>query len=408
MAGDLMPVDDALAEVLAAARRLPAETVALADALGRVLAGDVPARRTQPPDHVSAMDGYAVRGADITDPPFTLTEVGAVKAGTRHGTPVEPGQCVRIFTGAPLPPGADTVIVQEDTEAEGDRIRVTGNPQAGRHVRQAGGDFREGDRPLAPGRVLTARDIGLLAAMNWPWVPVRRRPRVAILSTGDEIVMPGEPLGDSQIVSANGPALSAFVTAMGGVPMLAGIAPDRAEPLGDMIDAAKGADLLLTTGGASVGEHDLVREALTQRGMDLGFWRIAMRPGKPLIFGRIGETPVLGLPGNPVSSQICAMLFAAPLLRAMQGIEPAVVPTRRARLGSDLKANDRRQDYMRAAITPSGDGGLIATAFPVQDSGMVSALARADGLIVRPPFAPAAVAGEDVEVLAFPSGTQGL
>lgn len=400
----LMPVEEALDRILAAAARLPAETVALAAGLGRVLARDIAARRAQPPDNVSAMDGYAMRGADIGSAPFRLTCVGEIPAGGRLDRALEAGQCARIFTGAPLPRDADTVVIQEDTERDADNVTVTQAVTRGRHVRGAGGDFREGDVLLRAGRVLTARDIGLLSAMNWPWLPVVRRPRVAILSTGDEIVMPGEPVGDSQIVSANGPALAAFVTAMGGEPMLIGIAPDRADALGAFIQAAGGADLLLTTGGASVGDHDLVGRALSDSGMALDFWRIAMRPGKPLLFGRIGAIPVLGLPGNPVSSQVCAMLFAAPLLRAMQGIQPAVLPPTMARLAAPMKANDRRQDYVRARLDVGEDGRVTATPQPVQDSAMMAALAAADGLIVRPPHAPAADAGAQAPVLAFPPG----
>ncbi|HET8726073.1 MAG TPA: gephyrin-like molybdotransferase Glp [Alphaproteobacteria bacterium] len=403
----MIPVEEARRRMLAAFRPLPAETVSLPEALGRVLAADVPARLTQPWAAVSAMDGFAVRAADVAAVPATLTRVGEVPAGGSFDRPVGPGECVRIFTGAPLPAGADAIVIQEDAEADGARVTVRAPVAAGRYVRPAGLDFREGDVLLRAGRVLTARDVGLAAAMNVPWLAVRRRPRVAILATGDEIVLPGEPIGPSQIVSSNGPALAALVTACGGVPIQLGIARDDRQSLAAMAAGGRDTDLLITTGGASVGEHDLIRDVLGAEGLELDFWKIAMRPGKPLMFGRIGGTPLLGLPGNPVSSMVCAILFARPILRALSGVPDEDEGTF-ALSGRDLAANDRRQDYLRATLVRNADGMAVATPFDVQDSSMMSLLAKADCLVVRPPEAPAAKAGERVPIVPFAAGIQHL
>lgn len=404
----MIPVEEARQRMLAAFAPLPAETVSLTDALGRVLALDVRARLSQPWAAVSAMDGYAVRSADVASAPVDLRRVGEVPAGGRFDRPLGPGECVRIFTGAPLPAEADAIVIQEDAVADGTMVRVAEPVPAGRYVRPAGLDFREGDVLLKAGRLLTARDIGLAAAMNVPWLSVRRRPRVAILSTGDEIVMPGEPIGPSQIVSSNGPALAALVLACGGIPINLGVVRDDPVALASVADAARGADLLITTGGASVGEHDLIRDALGTRGLELDFWKIAMRPGKPLMFGRLGETPLLGLPGNPVSTMVCALLFARPILHTLAGL-PDRSDTSTAVLGRDLPANDRRQDYLRSALAPAVGGGLpVATPFQRQDSSMMSLLAQADCLLVRPPHAPPARAGEQVPIVTFPSGMIGI
>ncbi len=400
----MLSVAEARQRVLSAMKTMPAEQIGVADAFGRVLAEDVASRRTQPPKAVSAMDGYAVRAADIATVPATLKIVGYAPAGQAYEGTVGPGEAVRIFTGAPVPDGADAIVIQEDTEAEEEHVTIKAVATAGRYIRPAGLDFRKGDVILRAGRLLSARDIGLLAAMNLPWVMVRRRPRVAILSTGDEIVMPGDPVGPNQIVSSNGLALAAAVRAMGGEPILLGIAPDDRNALKSMVAGAKGSDLLVTTGGASVGDHDLVQNVLGETGLELDFWRIAMRPGKPLMFGRIGETPVIGLPGNPVSTLVCAMVFLYPALSRMLGIEAEDTRTTTARLATPLPENDRRQDYLRARLNREADGVLSVTAFDTQDSSMLVPLARADALIVRPPFAPAAAAGETVEIMLMPEG----
>lgn len=378
-----------------------AETIPVAAALGRVLADDVVARLTQPPSAVSAMDGYAVRGADVAAAPVTLRQIATIPAGKVFDGRVGPGECARIFTGAALPDGADTIVIQEDTSADGDRVTVREAASVGRYVRPAGLDFRAGDTVLKAGEFVTVRRLGLAAAMNHPWLRVRRRPRVAILATGDEVVMPGEPVGRGQIVSSNGLALGAFVQAWGGEPIQLGIAPDRVDALQDMAMAAQGADLLVTTGGASVGEHDLVRSALQPKGLSLDFWQIAMRPGKPLMFGRVGVTPLLGLPGNPVSSLVCSLIFLRPALLRLLGVPQTDVQLEPAVSGTDLPVNDRRQDYLRATLSRSVGGALVATPFAKQDSSMLRLLAAADCLIVRPPHAPALPAGSPVEILRF-------
>ena len=404
----MISVEEAERRILAAFAALPTELVALPEALGRVLAEDVASRLTQPWAAVSAMDGYAVRAEDVASVPAVLAEIGSAPAGASFDGAVGPGQCVRIFTGAPLPAGTDTIVIQEDTEAAGGRVTVREAAAAGAFVRPAGLDFAEGQVLLKAGRRLTARDIGLAAAMNHPWLRVRRRPRVAILATGDEVVMPGEPVGPNQIVSSNGPALAALVTACGGSPVSLGVARDERESLIAMAAGAAGCDLLLTTGGASVGEHDLIREVLGDVGLELDFWKIAMRPGKPLMFGRIGATPMLGLPGNPVSSMVCALLFVRPVLERMLGEARPERPAGTARLGRDLPANDRRQDYLRARLERDDTGRPVAVPFDLQDSSVFSGLAAADCLVVRPPHAPAAATGETVPILAFATGPAGL
>lgn len=397
----MISVEEALARILDAFPALPAEMLPLGEAFGRVLAEPVTARATQPPSAVSAMDGYAVRAADVASVPCELEVVGKVPAGSSHDAPLSAGQAVRIFTGAPLPAGSDSIVIQEDTEplAEGGRVRVLEPVRVGSYVRPAGLDFRAGEVGLTAGKRLTARDIGLAAAMDRPWLSVRRRPRVAILATGDEVVLPGEPRDRNQIVSSNGFSLSAAVRASGGEPMLLTIARDDAASLQALAAEAKGADLLVTTGGASVGEHDLVRQALGERGLELDFWKIAMRPGKPLMFGRIQDTPLLGLPGNPVSTVVCAALFLRPILERLQGLERPPHRLLPAVLGVDLRENDRRQDYLRSRIERRDDGSLVATPFERQDSSMMAILSQSDGLVVRAPHAPPAPAGEAVRFL---------
>ena len=399
----MLSVEQARERILDAIRPLPAEQVNIAESLGRVLAADVVSRRTQPPTAVSAMDGYAVRAADVASTPATLKVIGQAPAGEAYKGKVGAGQAVRIFTGGPLPDGADAIVIQENTEA-GDGEVIVGKPSPpGHYIRPAGLDFNEGDVGLTAGRAMTARDVGLAAAMNVPWLMVHRRPRVAILVTGDEIAMPGDPLGPHQIVSSNSLALAASVTVFGGEPYQLGIAPDDREALASMAAGAAGADLLLTSGGASVGDHDLVRDVLGGIGFELDFWKIAMRPGKPLIFGSIGETPVLGLPGNPVSALVCAMIYLRPMLWRMLGIAEGDETPATARLAEALDENDERQDYLRGTLSNDGNGGLRVAIFSRQDSSMLATLARADCLIVRPPHAPAAKAGEIVEILPIPT-----
>lgn len=404
----MIPVEEARARISGAFAPLPAETVALSEALGRTLAEDVAARVTQPPQDVSAMDGYAVRAADVGDVPVRLTVVGRVPAGGAYDGALGPGQAVRIFTGATVPAGADAIVIQENTETAGEDVLIKESVPPGRFVRPAGLDFRAGEVGLPAGRLLSARDIGLAAAMNRPWLSVRRRPRIALLGTGDEVVLPGEAPGPNQIVGSNSFSLAAFVTACGGVPVNLGVVPDDADALATGVARARGADLLVTTGGVSVGEHDLVRDVLGERGLKLDFWRIAMRPGKPLLFGEVGSLPVLGLPGNPVSTVVCAAVFLRPAMAVMLGRPEPETALDSAVLGSDLPANDRRQDYLRAELKIDAAGRRVAAPFSRQDSSMLAMLARADCLIVRPPLAAPAEAGTTVPILPLSGGVLGI
>ena len=395
----MLSVKEAHARVIAAFSALPAEMVSIADAAGRVLAAAPQARLTQPPADLSAMDGYAVRAEDVPAAPTTLTLVGEAAAGGSYDHALKPGEAVRIFTGGPLPMGADSVVIQEDTEAKGDRITILEAPTLGRHIRKAGLDFSVGDTPFAPGRTLTTRDVALAAAMNLPWLTVHRKPRVAILSTGDELVMPGEPVGRNQIVSSSGIAVAALVRGWGGDPTLFDIARDDAALIQDRIAAGAQHDILITLGGASVGDHDLVQDALKAQGFAMDFWKIAMRPGKPLMFAAKDRARVLGLPGNPVSTMVCSLLFLKPAMERMTGQAgdlPATVP---ARLAVDVKQNDQRQDYVRSLATRQPDGSLTIEAHKVQDSSMLSVLAWCNALMIRPPHDPAKKAGDTVQIV---------
>ncbi len=404
----MISVEEALMRLLEPLKPLAPEQVALVDAFGRVLAEPVIARRTQPPAALSAMDGYAVRAADVERVPARLRVVGSVPAGKSYDAPLKPGEAVRIFTGAPLPSGADAIVIQEDTERDGEVVTVREGAPRGRYVRPAGLDFVTGAVGISAGRRLTARDIGLAAGMDRPWLMVHRRPRVAILSTGDEIVMPGDPVGPNQIVSSNSLALGAFVQACGAVPLQLGIAADTPDSLQRLAEGARGADLLITTGGASVGEHDLVKDALRVSGLELDFWQIAMRPGKPLMVGRFRDAVMVGLPGNPVSTLVCALIFLKPAIERLSGLDPVSEPPVTARLAVPLAANDRRQDYLRATLARASDGELEAKPFEKQDSSMMSLLARSDCLVVRPPHAPIAKAGERVMIIPLGSGPLAL
>jgi molybdopterin molybdotransferase len=405
----MISVQEALARILADLPLLPTEVVDLAHSAGRALAEDVVARVTQPPTDVSAMDGYAVRAADVAKPPARLTIIGEAAAGGGFQGSVGPGQTVRIFTGGPVPAGADAIVMQEDTEASDEHATVTVNESSaeGRHIRPAGLDFTAGQVGLTAGRALGARDVGLAAAMNVPWLSVRRKPRVALLATGDEIVRPGEPLGPNQIVSSNALALAALIEAGGAEAIDLGIARDDEASLRRLLAASKGVDMLVTLGGASVGEHDLVRQVLGEEGLLLDFWQIAMRPGKPLIFGRIGETVMLGMPGNPVSSLVCGLIFLRPALRRMLGLSTEDGLRQTATLGRALSANGQREHYMRAELVRR-DGALVATPFEQQDSSMLSHFARAGCLVVRPPHAAAAAAGDRVEIVSLGHAGEGI
>jgi molybdopterin molybdotransferase len=399
-----MPVADALAAVLAGAEALPEEMVALDAAHHRVLARDLAALRTQPPRAMSAMDGYAVRAKDASQVAARLKVIGEVAAGRPFDTALQAGQAVRIFTGGVIPQGADAVVIQEDTVRDGDSIDITEAAIAGRHIRPAGVDFREGEVLLRAGRRLTDRDLSLAAGMNYPQLSVRRRPKVAVLATGDELVMPGSSPGPGQIVYSNGYALRAMARAEGAETVDLGIAADTVDATTDGIRRARdsGADILITTGGASVGDHDLVKQSLEAEGVAIAFWRIAMRPGKPMMHGRLGSMRVIGLPGNPVSAYVCGFLFMAPLIRALSGRSDVHHATEAAVLGRDLAANDLREDYLRARLEERADRVLVATPVDHQDSSLLGNLAAARALVIRSPFAPAASAGSPCAILRLP------
>ncbi len=406
MTAALPTVEEALARMLAACPPLPAETVPLTAALGRVLAEPVVARLTQPPFAASMMDGWAVRAADVAgagaEAPMVLRRIGEASAGHAFAGAVGPGEAVRIFTGAPLPAGADAVVMQEDCTAGDGTVRVGRAVAAGRFVRPPGLDFTAGSPVLPAGRRLTSRDVALAAGANVPWLVVHRRPRVAVLATGDEIRLPGEPLGPSQIVSSNAFGLCALIESQGGVAHNLGIAPDRDEALAERAAAAEGADLLVTAGGASEGDHDVVRRLLD--GGEPVVRGVAMRPAKGVLFGRAGGRRLLGLPGNPASGTVAAVLFLKPLLRAFQGLPADDGRRGVARLDGRLPASDERADYVRAAVTWRDDGTAVATPFARQDSAMTSRMAQADALIVRPPHAPPAETGAHVAFLRLGGG----
>lgn len=392
----MITVTEALDHLFALASPLGVEEVPLARANGRVLARTVTARRSQPPFAASAMDGYAVRAADAVTG-ARLRVIGQAAAGHRFAGMVGPGQAARIFTGAPLPDGADLVVIQEDTVAEGAQVIITtAQPGPGGNIRPAGGDFHSGATFAAPRRLGPA-DIAILAAMNIASVPVTCRPDVAIIATGDELVQPGEDPGPDQIIASNSFGLAALLADLGASPRLLPIASDDLGALDTVLDLALGADLVLTIGGASVGDHDLVARVVAARGMDLAFHKVAMRPGKPLMAGRLGASVMLGLPGNPVSAMVCGHVFMAPLIRVMLGMPAAPAPRRTARLTVDLPANGPREHYLRAVVSTDGDARI--TPFDRQDSSLLSVLSQSNALLVSPAHAPMTKAGDAVAYL---------
>jgi molybdopterin molybdotransferase len=394
-----LSVAEALRRILDGVEPTAADTVPIGDAAGRVLAAPLAARLTQPPFDASAMDGYAVRAADIAKLPARLEVIGRAAAGHPYGGAVETGQAVRIFTGAPVPRGADAIVIQENTAGDGDCVEVRDGAPDPAHIRPRGFDFREGEVLLQPGRRLGPREIALAAAMGYGDVPVRRRPVVAILSTGDELVAPGQAPGPGSVVSSNHLGVAALAAQAGAEPRQLGIARDTCESLERHLERASGADILVTIGGASVGESDLVSPVLQAHGMALAFWKIDMRPGKPLMFGRLGAQRVLGLPGNPVSALICGRVFLVPLIRALLGLPQEDLAARFARLAEPIEANGPRQHYMRVGLRVRPDGTVEALPVRSQDSSLLAPLAAADALLVRPPDAPGLPAGAEISVL---------
>lgn len=400
----LLPVDEALSRLLEAASRQPrpVESVAVQEAAGRVLAEDLAAKRTQPPADLSAMDGFAVRAADVAEAGTTLRLAGESAAGHPFAGALPEGEAVRIFTGAVVPAGADAVIIQENASVDRGMVQFSVPARLGQHIRRAGCDFAAGAVLLRAGTRLNMGQIALAGAMDHAKLPVFRRPRIGILATGDELVSPGAPRRPDQIVATNTYAVAAMVRAQGGEVLDLGIAVDTKAALHAAFDraAAEALDCLVTIGGASVGAHDLVRPVAEERGAEQDFYKIAMRPGKPLSFGRLGPMLLLGLPGNPVSSLVCARLFLLPLVAALQGdAEAGADATEMAVLAAPFPANDERQDYVRVVLGRGPDGIWRAEPAGSQDSSLLSVMSRANALLIRPPHAPAAVIGERARVI---------
>ncbi|SIT84155.1 molybdopterin molybdotransferase MoeA [Pontibaca methylaminivorans] len=388
----MIPVEEARAQLFDLVAPLPAETVPLIEASGRVLARDLRANRAQPPFDASAMDGYAIRAEEaVRGAMFKV--IGESAAGHGFSGPLGAGQAVRIFTGAPLPAGAGFVVIQEDTQQNGDVMTITADPGTSHNIRPAGSDFAAGATVSAPRR-LTPADIALLASMNIADVPVTRRPRVAVLSTGDELVMPGEDPGPDQIIASNSFGLHAMLRELGAEPRLLPIARDTLQSLREAFETAEGADLVVTIGGASVGDHDLVGEAAARFGLERAFYKVAMRPGKPLMAGRMGAAAMVGLPGNPVSAMVCGHVFLAPMIRILLGLDRHVPDLRQAFLAEALSANGPREHYMRAVVR-NGE----VRAFDRQDSALLTVLSQANALLVRPPHDPPRRAGESIGYL---------
>ena len=394
----MISVTEARMRILGGLAPTAAEIIPLMDGAGRVTAAPLVARLSHPPADVSAMDGYAVRSADAAAG-ARLKLIGAAPAGHPFMGRIGAGETVRLFTGSVVPDGADSILIQENATVSDGVVMATEATAEGRHIRRMGQDFRAGETLIPAGQRLNPRSIGLAAAGGHAWLTVHRRPRIVILSTGDEIVLPGEPLPPGGVVSSNGPALAALVRVAGGEPILLPTAIDDIAAIAAATDAAHGAEMLLTTGGASVGDHDLVQAALAERGMVLDFWRIAMRPGKPLMHGRLGDVPMLGLPGNPVSALVCAILFLLPAIARLSGLPGDPPAAEAVRLAAPLPANDIREDYIRASLLTQVDGQWVAKPYAKQDSGMISRMAAADALIIRPPFAPACEVGETVRAI---------
>lgn len=388
----MIPVTEALNKVLGLVSALGVESVPLRQAAGRVLAKDVSASRDQPPFAASSMDGYALRRTEV-EPDAMFKVVGESAAGNRFKGTLRAGQAVRIFTGAPVPEGADFIVIQEDVTRQGDLITLGYKIDDKDNIRPAGGDFKTGQK-LAASRVLRPADIALLASMNISQVPVTKCPTVAILATGDELVNPGEIPGPDQIIASNSFGLAAMCEAMGAEVRLLPIARDNVTSLKQAFALAAGVDLVLTIGGASVGDHDLVGAVAAEMGLDQAFYKVAMRPGKPLMAGRLGTSAMIGLPGNPVSAMICGTVFVLPVLRKLLGLTQVSETELQAPLAAPLKPNGPRTHYMRATL----QNGEI-TAEDRQDSSLLTVLSTANALLVRPADDPERAKGEIVSYL---------
>ena len=390
----MISVSEALNKVFALANKLETETVPLAQAAGRVLAKDVYARITQPPFFSSAMDGYAVFNAEA-QAGMSLKVIGESAAGERFDGKLKSGEAIRIFTGAPVPEGADGILIQEDTVRDGDLITVQDGRETSLFIRPAGGDFKTGDVITAPRR-LSASDIALLASMNIPEVPVTRKPVVSLIPNGNELLMPGETPGQDQIICSNNFGLKALLEASGAEVRMLPIAKDTVESLTQAMDLSTGSDLVVTIGGASVGDHDLVHKVATERGMELDFYKVAMQPGKPLMAGKMDGVPLVGLPGNPVSSMVCGHIFLRPMLDVMLGFSPSPLKRETGVLTTDVRQNGSREHYMRASLDVSGTGNQI-TPFERQDSSLLTILGQSNALLVRPPNGEPLNKGASVE-----------
>ncbi|MDJ0993248.1 MAG: molybdopterin molybdotransferase MoeA [Dinoroseobacter sp.] len=392
----LTPVSEALDALFKLVTPLEVEEVALAECAMRVLAKDPVAKRNQPPFDASAMDGYAVK-ADDARIGTELTVIGEARAGFSWSGTLEAGQAVRIFTGAPMPDGAERVIIQEDVSRDNDKITLLETLGDADNIRPEGSDFAVGHRIIAPKR-LRPGDIALCASMNLPSVHVYRRPEVAIIATGDELVQPGSEPNKDQIVSSNSYGLKAMFEAAGAIVRMLPIALDNVESLGQVLELARGADVIITIGGASVGDYDLVGEVAGSMGLEREFYKVAMRPGKPLMCGKLGNSLLVGLPGNPVSSMVCGQIFVVPALRAMQGLPPEPAPRQRGRLATDAGKNGDREHYMRAKLEIR-DGAVWVHPESRQDSSLLSVLSWSNCLLVRAPHADPLPYGAEVEYI---------
>lgn len=395
----LLPVADALARITDQTEPLSAEELPLHEAADRILAKDITARLSHPPYEVSAMDGYAVRAEDIVSIPATLTVIGESAAGHAFDKIVGSGEAARIFTGAPLPEGTDTIVIQENTSAENAQVTINEPAPEGNFVKAMGLDFQQGQTLLTKGTRLTSRHLSLAAAMNYPTLPVTKKPVVAIIATGDELLPPGASPATDQIISSSPYGVSAIVSRFGGIPLPLGIAKDTETSLHEMMEGAKDADIVVTIGGASTGDHDLVHGVLTNRGVELGFWKIAMRPGKPLMFGRQETQKYLGLPGHPVSAMICARVFLVPAINRLTGTCEPDFDEQTATLTTPLEANGPRRHYMRGMLSRQPDGTAQVTPAFTQDSSVQTALAKANCLIIREPDAPALDVSAQVTIM---------